>query len=86
MYRVAFDGKVVEHSENKQKVDTFDAGGLGKRMGGNAHHCPVIVSGLESGDHVMEITPVLAADQDQEIRLESICVAGGKASVERVAP
>jgi len=34
--------------------------------------------------HVVEIVPVFAEDKDQEVRLESICVAGGVATVEMI--
>ncbi|MBA3700952.1 MAG: hypothetical protein H0W78_19050 [Planctomycetes bacterium] len=32
--------------------------------------------------HVVVIVPVFAEDKDQEVRLESVCVAGGMATVE----
>lgn len=87
IYRVTIDGKVMEHMENWKKTDVFDAGGLGKRMGNNAHHCPTVATQLDPAvEHVMEITPLLEADKDQTIMLESICVAGGKATVVPVTP
>ena len=41
---------------------------------------PLITEGLNpTSDHLLEIIPQLEADE--EIHLESICVAGGKATV-----
>ncbi|HEX4146661.1 MAG TPA: SGNH/GDSL hydrolase family protein [Pirellulales bacterium] len=78
-YRVWLDGKVVEHRENGERsplVPLFDAGNLGRRSGGNTHHVQVIATGLDPHvTHRIEIEPVFDAP-DQELRLESICVAG----------
>ena len=49
---------------------------------GNAHHVAVIATGLDPvTDHTLRIEPVFDADKEQELRLESICVAGGDARV-----
>ena len=84
-YRVTIDGKPVPHKSGDGKVlgEDFDAGDLGKKVGGNVHLTQVLVEGLDpEAEHTLEIQPALEAGQ--EIRLESVCVAGGKASVERV--
>jgi lysophospholipase L1-like esterase len=82
-YRVTIDGKVVEHAEGKQTLQTFDPARLGKAVGGNAHHAQVIATGLDgSVDHTLEIEPLFTG-KDQELRLESVCVAGGDPSVRR---
>ncbi|MHC4250961.1 MAG: SGNH/GDSL hydrolase family protein [Planctomycetota bacterium] len=76
-YRVRIDGEVVAHEEKKRTLTVFDASS--KMFGGNTHLTQVIATGLEAGEHALEIEPLLA--DGEELRLESICVAGGKASV-----
>ncbi len=78
-YRIWLDGKLVEHREKGEGsplVVPFDAGQLARKMGGNAHHVQVIATGLDpSVTHQIEIEPLFDGP-DQELRLESICVAG----------
>jgi lysophospholipase L1-like esterase len=81
-YRAWIDGKPVEHlcSSKKQKTDLFDAGAFARRIGGNGHYVQVIATGLDgSAEHLLEIEPVL--EPDEELRLESLCVAGPDAAV-----
>lgn len=83
-YRVYLDGTLVEHkaSSDNQVVYEFDGGALGKAIKGNGHHAQLIADKLdEAGDHVLQIYPIFFGDAEQELRLESICVAGGKAVV-----
>ncbi len=85
-YRVYIDGALVRHRENRDSplLDTFDAGKFGRAVGGNAHLSQVIAEGLDpEKPHVLEIEPALAAPGD-ELRLESICVAGRRAGVTRL--
>jgi lysophospholipase L1-like esterase len=84
-YRVYIDGKLVPHRSGDGKVvaDDFDAGDFARKAGGNVHLVQVLAEGLDDAtEHSLEIEPVFAADVAQELRIESICVAGGKASVE----
>jgi lysophospholipase L1-like esterase len=81
-YRCILDGRVVEHQDwaTKKMLAEFDASA--KQFGGNTHLSEVIAEGLDPAvDHVLEIEPVFAGDEEQELRLESLCVAGGKARV-----
>lgn len=81
-YRVYLDGKLVEHKPPKVKtpISEFDPGDFARRANGNVHHVNVVAEGLDPGvEHVLEIEPIFAADTVQELRLESICVAGGPA-------
>ena len=81
-YRVRIDGKVCTYVPwgKKESADLFDAST--KRFGGTIQHVQVIATGLDTGaEHTIEIEPLLAADEEQELRLESICVAGGDARV-----
>lgn len=83
-YKVIIDGKPAEHQPDKKKppVQEFDAGNLGRILKGNTHHAQVIATGLDPAvEHALEIEPIFAADAEQELRLESICVAGGDAKV-----
>jgi lysophospholipase L1-like esterase len=82
-YKVTIDGKVVEHAEGKQTLPSFDAARLAKMVGGNAHHAQVIATGLDgSVEHVLDLEPLFTG-KDQELRLESICVAGPDPRVAR---
>ena len=84
-YRVYIDGKAVEHQPNKKNPPTteFDAGHLGRILKGNTHHAQVIATGLDASvEHTLEIEP-LFTESETELRLESICVAGGNATVQR---
>ena len=81
-YRVWIDGKPIEHESpwTKEKTDLFDAGAFAERIGGNGHHAQVIATGLDgAAEHLLEIEPVL--EPGQELRLESLCVAGPDAAV-----
>lgn len=80
-YRVWIDGKAVEHVPGgAHATDIFDAGDFARRIGGNGHHAQVIATGLDGlTEHVLEIEPVL--EPGQELRLESLCVAGPGAAV-----
>jgi lysophospholipase L1-like esterase len=84
-YRVYIDGKPVEHQPDKKKppVTEFDGGHLGRILKGNSHHAQVIATGLDAAvEHTLEIEPIFTAENtEQELRLESICVAGGNAAV-----
>ncbi|HEY3325332.1 MAG TPA: SGNH/GDSL hydrolase family protein [Planctomycetota bacterium] len=85
-YRVYIDGKVVEHTPwgKKEKLQEFDAGDLAKKCNGNTHMVQVIATGLDDKvEHTLEIEPLMTGDAEQEIRLESICVAGGEAKVSK---
>lgn len=83
-YRAYIDGKLIEHQSKDKKtmLKEFDAGEFARLVGGNAHYNQVIAEGLAAdAGHILEIEPVFAGDAEQELRLESICVAGGKAEV-----
>jgi len=78
------DGKVIERQPNKDKppTDLFDAGALGRMLRGNTHLAQTLATGLDAAtEHTLEIEPVFTDDTDEELRIESICVAGGKAGV-----
>lgn len=71
-YRVLIDGRPVKASKGQS---TFDASS--ERMGGNRQHFNSFAAGLdESVDHTLEIVPVFSGDKPQELRFESICIAG----------
>ena len=85
-YRVLIDGKVVEHQvRNGKKTLTlteFDGADLASRVKGNCHHAQLIATGLDaSWEHTLEIQPLFTGASDEELRIESICVAGGAAGV-----
>jgi len=88
-YRVLLDGEVVRRKspDGKQSYPEFDAAAFAKRVGGNAYLVQVLAEGLDpEKEHLLEIEPVFADDVEQELRLESICVAGGRAEVNPVGP
>ena len=83
-YRALIDGKVVEHKSNdgKQTLTEFDGGLLANIVKGNCHHAQIIAEGLDpTREHTLEIQPIFSGEAEQELRLESICVAGGEARV-----
>ncbi len=82
-YKVYIDGKLIPRKSNDGKIvaDEFDAGEFGKRVNGNAHHVQILAEGLEAGPHTLEIEPDFDPALSQELRLESICVAGASAAV-----
>jgi len=68
-YRVEIDG-----------VETHTIDASSARFGGNRNHLATLARGLEKGVvHTLKITPVL--EEGQELRFESLCVAGGGAKV-----
>lgn len=77
-FRVLVDGEPVARpgaKTNEADRLLFDAGQLGKRIGGTVHLSQVLVTGLAPTNHLLRIEPAFDAG-DQEIRIESICVAG----------
>ena len=80
-YRVLIDGEPVKQD--------FRGSTLAEVVKGNAHHVQVIADGLDpTREHTLEIRPLFSAGTapPPELRLESICVAGGDASVRPAAP
>lgn len=83
-YKVFLNGKLVERDGGKQgKLTEFDASWLAYLLRGNSHLVQVIGEGLDpKANHTLEIEPIFSAKMvEQELRLESICVAGGDAKV-----
>jgi lysophospholipase L1-like esterase len=83
-YKVIIDGKPTPRRSGDGKIlgEDFDAGDFAKRCGGNVHLVQVLAQGLDpSTEHTLEIVPEFSSQTPQELRLESICVAGGKANV-----
>ena len=84
-YHVFIDGKQIERpgaKANETDKDVFDAGFLAKKCNGNVHMTQVVAENLDPKvEHTLEIEPAFAEDKEQEMRLESICVAGGEAWV-----
>jgi lysophospholipase L1-like esterase len=83
-YRVYIDGKLNEYAPwgKKTPETVYDAGDFARKINGNGHYQLVIAKGLDAAvEHTLEIEPLFEADKEQELRLESICVAGGKAAV-----
>ncbi len=53
-----------------------------KKFGGGRQHVGALATGLDPTKvHTLEIRPVFDSDEPQELRLESICLAGGKAEI-----
>ncbi|HUX02898.1 MAG: SGNH/GDSL hydrolase family protein [Phycisphaerae bacterium] len=83
-FRALIDGKVIERQPDRSKppLDYFDAGAFGRMVHGNTHLSQLIATGLDPAtEHTLEIEPVFTDDTDEELRIESICVAGEKAGV-----
>ncbi len=81
-FRVRIDGKTHTYTTpgKKEPTDLYDM--TSERFKGNWNYHQVIVENLDASvPHVLEIEPVLDADAEQELRIESLCVAGGAAEV-----
>ena len=80
-FRARIDGVAVTGQGGQEKgSDLFEAN---RWKTGNGFLWVELARGLDPAvAHLVEIEPVFAADQDQELRLESVCVAGGKAEAE----
>ena len=81
-YRVWIDCRAGKYRppDAKQLSELYDAGRFARQIGGNGHHAQVVATGLDMpAEHTLEIEPVL--DGGQELRLESICVAGKEAAI-----
>lgn len=78
-YRVLIDGN-PPNAKDGQEPGVFDANAT--RYGGDAFHVRAIAAGLsEESPHTLVIDPILTSTE--ELRIESICVAGKLPSVER---
>ena len=85
-FRLLVDGKVQTHVPwgKKEAIDFYDPF---SKSGGNTHFESQPFLELDPAvDHTIEIEPMFVPDQEQQLRLESICVAGGAAKVTPVAP
>ena len=83
-YRVWIDGKPLprKNAEGKVVAQEFDGGEFAKRVNGNAHLVQVLAEGLDTKiEHTLEIEPAFDPGVTQELRIESICVAGEGAAV-----
>jgi len=69
-YRVTVDGKAKD----------YDTGALARGARGNTHLVQLLASGLDpAAEHTLVIEPLL--EDGQELRFESLCVAGGRPEV-----
>ena len=70
-FKVTIDGKLAAEKDASAK-----------RFGGNTHLSPLIVEGLDADvEHSLKLEPVFGEPDQKELRIESICVAGGEAKV-----
>ena len=84
--RILVDGKPISRpglrKTDVDPPDVFDPGRLGKAANGNAHFNIEVANNLSAAtDHVVEVIPVFSSEQEEELRIESICVAGENPSV-----
>ncbi len=83
-FRVILDGKLVPRKspDGKQSFPEFDAAAFAKRLHGKAYLVQVLAEGLDPAvEHTLRIEPILVDGGGQELRMESLCVAGGQARV-----
>jgi len=86
-YRVFIDGKPHTYTPHgaKEPTDLYDM--TSARFNGNWNYHQTIVENLDPNvAHVLEIEPVLDAAAEQELRIESLCVAGGPAEITPLPP
>ena len=79
-FRIKLDGKPVTGKWGQEKgSDLFDGN---RWKNGNGFLLYEVVRGLDPNTpHLLEIEPVFDDAKAQELKIESICVAGGKATV-----
>jgi lysophospholipase L1-like esterase len=80
-FRVWIDGQAVRRPDAKEDAadgDLFDAGALGRRMGGAVHLSQALAAGLDpDAEHTLRIEPVApTGEAAAELRFGSLCVAG----------
>lgn len=83
-YRAYIDGTLVERMlpNIPEPLREFDSASIAARSNGNTHHVALIAENLAADqEHTLEIEPILSPETEQELRIESICVAGGEAKV-----
>jgi hypothetical protein len=79
-FRVLVDGVAVTGKGGQEKGADWFEGNRWKT--GNGFLLYEVARGLDAGTpHVLEIEPVFDDAKPQELKLESLCVAGGKAMV-----
>ena len=81
-FRVRIDGKPHTYTPHgkKEPTDLYDMSS--ERFRGNWNYHQTIVEDLDPNTpHIVEIEPVLDGNAEQELRIESLCVAGGAAEV-----
>jgi len=81
-YRVLIDGQPVTNPYARKDAPSDEFSASSATAGGNKHHAQLVATGLYAAKwHTIEIQPLFAGDSEQELRLESICVAGPGAAV-----
>lgn len=79
-YLAFVDGKPATWEHWGKKNTVFDASS--KKYGGNRHHNKMLMTGLDPEKvHTLEIRPIFSDDETEELRFESICLAGGDAKI-----
>jgi hypothetical protein len=74
-YTARIDGRPV-------RPETLEPGSFARGASGNVHLVQVLATGLDPEvSDTLEIEPLHRAGSEEELRLESICVAGGSATV-----
>jgi lysophospholipase L1-like esterase len=74
------DGEHVARVQGEERFDFFDLSS--KRFGGNRQYAAVLATGLDPETvHELKLIPVFDDGEDQELRIESICLAGGDAVI-----
>ncbi len=82
--RLTNNGKLVERMLPKamEPLREFDSASISSRLNGNRHHVAIIAENLDSHTvHTLEIELLFTPNVEQELRIESICLAGGEAKV-----
>lgn len=74
------DGKPCTWTKWDKEYTEFDANSA--KYGGNRQLSQMLVKGLDPDKvHTLEIRPMFNDEEPQELRLESICLAGGEAKI-----
>jgi lysophospholipase L1-like esterase len=85
-FRIELDGQPAARPSSKaDDADRFEfnPGRIAKLCKGNTHLTELIAAGLDPQvEHTLILTPIWQDAEDEELRIESVCVAGGEATVD----
>jgi lysophospholipase L1-like esterase len=79
-FKALLDGELLRWTDGGEEYTEVDVSS--ERYGGNKHFHKMLITGLDVNKiHTLEICPIFAEAKPQELRIESVCLAGGEAKI-----